>query len=68
MAIMCKGECDKELGITDKNASYQTGYKRCMVCRVAYKTTENRCYCCHTLLRSHSRSNKHKYDTNHNNK
>lgn len=59
MARMCKGICHwyKSNSIQYKY-KYQSGHKRCTYCEVFLDTSENRCPCCSTLLRTRSRQNK----------
>jgi len=59
MTYNCHGIC--ELRKTNKLPTakkYESGQKRCSICRVFLETSDIRCPCCNAILRIKSRKNK----------
>lgn len=63
MNCRCKGVCKmSQFRITNDirmgGESYRMGYRRCGKCEYYIKTTENKCTCCHDILKRKPRNNK----------
>ncbi len=57
MGQVCKGICVRYTGEKISNGlKYSSGYKRCTYCSLFVKTTEIRCPCCSTKLRTKPRN------------
>ena len=63
MNCRCKGTCKmNEFKVANDikmgGKSYRLGYRRCSQCEYYIKTTENKCTCCHDILKRKPRNNK----------
>lgn len=57
MAASCRGICAYIQGMPMTNGQrYKSGQKRCTFCSLFLDTSEIRCPCCKTILRTKSRS------------
>lgn len=61
MTFQCKGACEfhKSEGIPT-NLIYQMGQKRCSLCEIFLETSNLRCPCCNSKLRTKARRSKNK--------
>tara|TARA_R110002020_G_scaffold113233_3_gene260192 strand:- start:3094 stop:3297 length:204 start_codon:yes stop_codon:yes gene_type:complete len=61
----CRGICER-LSVHDfayHEKKYDAGLKRCTICEQWFELDDNRCPCCHSLLRTKSQNKKVKIET-----
>ncbi|QLH10772.1 hypothetical protein DSQ20_04270 [Nitrosarchaeum sp. AC2] len=60
MTYRCNGICVLHKVIPFSTRKYENGQKRCSFCSIFIKTQNLRCICCHSLLRTKSRTSKNR--------
>lgn len=57
----CRRICQTiKADVSNRDAPYRLGYKRCSGCNIFLKTIEIYCPCCHVKLRSKPKARKYK--------
>ena len=56
--FFCKNKCHNYTSQYGNKKKYSDGYKKYTVCEISVKTEQIQCFCCHAMLRSHSKKKK----------